>query len=211
MPNPQSECSIFITGTDPELFGWFLDDVLAESQDRVSFTCKAGETVFKGVCGESLPKAGAGQKGNGPEGVFCLIRYVDALEMQKLFLSLKGLAEQVRCPIYFLIYRKPNEQDYKMSCLFCGQKLWVRDADLDKRGRCPSCKKGFTLPKQEDQVIHLLGLKQDAPVYRVTHEDSSSAAAVLRVFLKRREERDALLSTQQVFRDKAETMAVRVD
>ena len=48
-------------------------------------------------------------------------------------------------PQNVLIARADGEGDFKMSCPSCAQKLWVRDSDVDKRGRCPSCKKAFTV------------------------------------------------------------------
>lgn len=200
--------TLLITGNDPELFAWFVEDSLAEKDGQGGYIFQKGETNVRFYGGESLPED---IPVNTLDGCFCLVRFVDYLGMQELSQQLKVLADAVQIPIHFLIYRKANEQDFKMSCPFCGQKLWVRDADLDKRGRCPSCKKGFTLPKQEDQVIQLLGLRQDAPVYRLMHEDASSLAAAVRLFTKRKQERDVLLSTKQVFRENADTMVLRVD
>jgi transposase-like protein len=208
MPSERNDLSLLISGSSPELFEWFIEDSLAEKDDKGKHSLKIGETVLNLHHGLSLSP---GLELTDIDGCFCLIRFVDQMEMQNIRNHLKNLLQKGSFPIHFLIYRNANEQDFKMSCPFCGQKLWVRDADLDKRGRCPNCKKGFTLPKQEDQVIQLLGLKQDAPVYRVTHEDGSSLMAALRHFLKRKSERDTLLSADEVFRENTETMVVNLE
>ena len=180
---------------------------MAEDGGEGGFEMRVGGQVVHLFIGETLPDVTVSEL----DGCFCLVRFVDKLGMQALTRQLKELSDRVSIPIHFLLYRKANEQDFKMSCPFCGQKLWVRDADLDKRGRCPSCKKGFTLPRQEDQVIELLGLRQDAPVYRVVHGDASSVTAAVRLFLKRKTDRDALMSTKEIFRKNQETMNVSLE
>lgn len=203
-----SNHSLLILGNDAGLYDWFVEDTMAtdDGAGGFRFTLDGHTLRFSSVSDASEVEAGS-----EVDACFCLIRFVDQAGMQALAGQLNTLADRIEAPVYFLIYRNVNEQDFKMSCPFCGQKLWVRDADLDKRGRCPSCKKGFTLPRQEDQVIQLLNLRQDAPVQRLTHGDGSTLAAAVRVFLKRKGDRDALLTAKQVFREKADTMVVRVD
>lgn len=201
--------TLFVTGNDPDLFSWLIEDTLAEKGergDRAFFTL--GDDTLELIFGEKIPE---GVLESELDGCLCLMRFVDQQELQKVSCILSEFSDRHPLLIHFLIYRKMSEQDFKMSCPFCGQKLWVRDADLDKRGRCPNCKKGFTLPKQEDQVINLLGLKQTAPIHRVMHEDASSVMAAIRVFVKRKEERDALMASKHVFRENTKTMNVSVD
>jgi hypothetical protein len=208
MTKPQCDVTLLITGNDPELFTWFVEDSLAEKEGRGGFVFQTGEHRVRFFCGSALPDDVPVDE---LDGCFCLVRFVDHPGMQALSRQLNPLSERLQIPVHFLLYRKANEQDFKMSCSFCGQKLWVRDADLDKRGRCPSCKKGFNLPGQEDQVVRLLGLRQDALIDRLSHGDASSLAAAVGLFLKRREEREALPTLKEVFRENADTMVVRVD
>ena len=86
-------------------------------------------------------------------------------------------------PALVLLYRNDNEADFKMSCPYCGQKLWVRDADQDKRGRCPHCLKGFTLPAQEELVASTLGLSASTPVRRIVRGDVDALTSHLRLVL----------------------------
>lgn len=209
MTPSKSLLSLLVLENDPELFDWLRKDSLSDASgegDLISFDAGEIRVQMERVVDGQEP--GPGERA---EGVLCLIRFVDQVSMQRLSGKLKQFADGTGLPVTFLIYRKLNEQDFKMGCPFCGQKLWVRDADLDKRGRCPTCKKGFTLPRQEDQIINLLGLKQTAPVYRVIHEEPSSLMAAVRILLKRKEEREALNGTEGVFRENTETMVVNVD
>jgi hypothetical protein len=204
--------SVFqVTSNDPALFEWLMADTGAKASGEpgvwdVDF---AGESVrmcfverFGGESGQEVPKA-----------CICLIRFVDQMELQKLSQRLfPDNHPGQRIPHLFLVYRKNNEADFKMSCASCGQKLWVRDLDVNKRGRCPNCKKGFTLPGQEELAIQFLGLKQTAPLYRAMQDDPSSVAAGLRILLKRIGENDALRDGMDpVFRESRDTMNLSVD
>jgi transposase-like protein len=76
--------------------------------------------------------------------------------LQQISELLEKATDGYSVPTQMLIYRNDNEVDFKMSCPYCGQKLWVRDADQDKRGRCPHCGKGFTLPAEEENTLRHL-------------------------------------------------------
>lgn len=78
-----------------------------------------------------------------------------------------------------LLFREEGEIDFKMSCPACGQKLWVRDTDEDRRGRCPNCKKAFRLPSQAQHVKAELSLPDAVPVTRVVRGNASSCRNAL--------------------------------
>ncbi|MGA0334600.1 MAG: hypothetical protein ACO3N7_06325 [Kiritimatiellia bacterium] len=113
-----------------------------------------------------------------------LIRFVDVLSLQKLDELLTEIGAGRTTPCIILIYRNENESDFKMSCPYCGQKLWVRDADQDKRGRCPHCKKGFTLPDQEEHLKSVLRLPVSVKVSKIIRQDPGSFAAPLRAMIE---------------------------
>jgi predicted RNA-binding Zn-ribbon protein involved in translation (DUF1610 family) len=113
-----------------------------------------------------------------------LVRFVDVLSLQRLDELYRSVSRSHAVPAGFLVYRNENEADFKMSCPYCGQKIWVRDADLDKRGRCPGCKKGFTLPQQEAHVTSALKLPETVPVRRITRGDPASLSGPLQAMLR---------------------------
>jgi len=65
----------------------------------------------------------------------------------------------------------------------CGQKLWVRDSDVNKRGRCPNCKKAFNLPAQCKQVRGLLSMDETQPVCTVFEQSKISLESAVRELL----------------------------
>lgn len=103
-----------------------------------------------------------------------LARFLDVDYLDRLVALSSPILDHPATPTAFLLYREEGEGDYKMSCPYCGQKLWVRDVDVDKRGRCPNCKKGFTLPRQEDLIVGHLRLRDAVLVKKITRGNPSS-------------------------------------
>lgn len=116
-----------------------------------------------------------------------LARYVDVVTLERLDAIVHRIPVQWEKPLGFMIYREENESDFKMSCPFCGQKLWVRDADVDKRGRCPNCKKGFTLPRQEDHLATRLQLRDAIQVRRIFRGNPTSISGPLQSLVRLRD------------------------
>jgi len=141
-----------------------------------------------------------------------LIRFVDGVSLNTLGEMLKAASSVKPCPTAVLVYRKEQEADFKMSCPYCGQKIWVRDADQDKRGRCPNCHKGFTLPCQEDHVAKVLQLTPAIQVRKVVQGDASSLGAQLKQLLRARADDINLhMAGEMAARSSGETMNVSLE
>ena len=107
------------------------------------------------------------------------LRFMDVGSMDKLRTICRSLTASTTNPLSVFLLREEGEVDFKMSCPFCGQKLWVRDSDAGKRGRCPNCKKAFRLPGQADHAKSQLGLPDTVPVARVTRGNPASCRNAL--------------------------------
>lgn len=108
-----------------------------------------------------------------------LVRFLDALSLDRIKYIRNHLPDAPPIPMAVLLFREEGEIDFKMSCPACGQKLWVRDTDEDKRGRCPNCKKAFRLPSQAQHVKAELSLPDAVPVTRVVRGNASSCRNAL--------------------------------
>lgn len=71
-------------------------------------------------------------------------------------------------PSSIFLVREPGRLEFKMSCPTCGQKLWVRDEDAGRNGRCPHCKKTFVLPTQTAHLKSVLMAPDKIPMITVT-------------------------------------------
>lgn len=124
--------------------------------------------------GEDLTQAVA-----SADAVLLLVRFMDALTMDRLKGIHAQLPQDPAKPMAVLLFREPDEIDFKMSCPACGQKLWVRDTDEGKRGRCPNCKTAFHLPSQPQHAKTELSLTGEVPVTRVVGKDVRSCRNAL--------------------------------
>lgn len=169
-----------LLSSDPKLSEWLCEDVGCEFEtDRQVATFSGRKLGFEvGAEDGTIPDL------SSCDIVVGIVRFVDVVSLQQISELLEKATEGYRVPTQLLIYRNDNEVDFKMSCPYCGQKLWVRDADQDKRGRCPHCGKGFTLPAQEEHVRSVLRLNASIPMHRVIRQDPGSLAAPLRSILE---------------------------
>jgi len=120
------------------------------------------------------------QHASDADALVILARFLDALSMD----SMKGIYRALPLdtslpPLAFLLVRDAGEKDFKMSCLECGQKLWVRDYDIGKTGRCPSCQEAFQISAQSDYLRRQLALPDNLPVDLVELGDNHTVQDAL--------------------------------
>ena len=117
---------------------------------------------------------------NDADGVLLLVRFMDILTVDRIRELQGRLPAEPPKPMAVLLLREmPDEIDFKISCPACGQKLWVRDTDEGKRGRCPNCKTAFRLPSQQQHAKTVLELGDEVPVTRVLTKDPRSCRNAL--------------------------------
>lgn len=168
-----------LLASEPEMIEWFCEDIGCVSDDEGGqmMTFSNRQLSFE----DAHPASGAPSKKF--EVIVGIVCFVDVLTLQKMDQYLSEYQAGKSTPCLMLIYRNENETEFKMSCPFCGQKLWVRDADQDKRGRCPHCSKGFTLPDQQEHIVTALRLPATVGVKKIVRQDPGSFAAPLRDML----------------------------
>jgi hypothetical protein len=108
------------------------------------------------------------------DALVLLVRFMDVISIDKIKAIYRRLPSEKLVPMSVFLFREEGEIDFKMSCPACGQKLWVRDTDVNKRGRCPNCKKAFKLPSQAGHLKGQLMLPDAVPVISVTRGNAAS-------------------------------------
>jgi hypothetical protein len=101
------------------------------------------------------------------DAVAILVRFLDVISLDKIRAIYRRLPSERTVPMSVILFREEGEIDFKMSRPACGQKLWVRDSDVGKRGRCPNCKKAFKLPSQAGHLKSQLMLPDAVPAITV--------------------------------------------
>lgn len=141
----------------------------------VSMDVLAGDPRLNAAWDDTIKKA---------DGILLLTRFLDVISLDKIKAIYRRIPAENSVPLAVLIVRENDESDFKMSCPVCGQKLWVRDNDAGKRGRCPNCKKAFTLPDQSNHLRAQLALPDSVPVTRVMGGNEASAVKAVEALLQ---------------------------
>jgi len=160
-----------------ELAEEFLGSFAVESKSevvidgfRVNFDIVAGDPGQDPTFEDHLAKANA---------IAIVVRFLDVLSLEKIKNIYRHLPDQIAIPVAIFMLRDKGEVDFKISCPSCGQKLWLRDTDVGKRGRCPNCTKPFIILSQGDHLKSQLMLPDKVAVFNVTRSNPESFQAAL--------------------------------
>ena len=105
---------------------------------------------------------------NRADAAALLVHHMDAPALELLKNAYRILPSDHKLPVSLLVVREAGRMEFKMACPTCSQKLWVRDEDQGRIGRCPHCKKTFVLPAQTLLIKQNLMLPASLPVVTVT-------------------------------------------
>lgn len=162
----QPVISIAVISVDPEMTGKFIDTV-----------CGAGKTEYKAeerlvelrpILYRPENEGDLVRQVLDCDAAALLVSHVDAISLDQLKGAYRMLPSESAMPVSILIVRAPGQMEFKMSCPTCGQKLWVRDEDTGRKGRCPHCKKTFVLPSQTSHLKSMLMTPETVPLITVT-------------------------------------------
>ena len=145
--------------TPKQIEGLTINDYL------VHFEVFAGEPDQDDALEKHISKADA---------IAIVVRFLDVLSLEKIKAIYRNLPPEINVPMAIFLLRDNGEIDFKISCPSCGQKLWLRDTDIGKRGRCPNCKKPFVILSQADYLRSQLVLPQSLPIIQVVRNDFDS-------------------------------------
>lgn len=129
---------------------------------KVRFHIFAGEPAQDPTFDELIRQADA---------VALVVRFLDVLSLDKIKAIYRHLPDELNVPFAVCFLRDKGEVDFKISCPSCGQKLWLRDTDVNKRGRCPNCKKPFVIMAQQDHLKAQLMLPESVMLLQVVRND----------------------------------------
>lgn len=131
-----------------------------------------------------------------------LVSHIDAVSIEHLRAAYRLLPSEYMLPAAILIVREPGKMEFKMSCPTCGQKLWVRDEDKGRNGRCPHCKKSFVLPAQTTHLKGVLMTPEVVPLITVTDGNAHNCRGPIAALAER--------ASRQAQALKSATMRVQV-
>jgi DNA-directed RNA polymerase subunit RPC12/RpoP len=149
---------------DPEIGRMFVSTLCGRDALQGEIVLEDTTVYLEVIAGEAANTAAIKESLRRADAAVLLVRFIDALSISQIREIYQTLPLEPFLPRAIFVFRQKGEVEFKMSCSNCSQKLWVRDADAGRAGRCPHCKKTFLLPKQADNVRGLLDLPKDLEV-----------------------------------------------
>lgn len=117
------------------------------------------------------------------DAIAIVVRFLDVLSLEKIKNIYRSLPDPLTIPVAIFMLRDKGEADFKISCPSCGQKLWLRDTDVAKRGRCPNCTKPFVILSQGDHLKSQLMLPDKVEAFKVMcNNPESFQTALIKLF-----------------------------
>lgn len=167
--------SLLILSIHQEMGENFVQDVCGSAGSSATIEINGSTVHMDVLAGDPRLNAAWDDTLKKAHAIVVLVRFLDVISLDKIKAIYRRIPGDKTVPLGIVIVRENGEADFKISCPVCGQKLWVRDADSGKRGRCPNCKKAFPLP---DQVAHIKGqlaLADNVPVVKVPRGNTEGA------------------------------------
>ncbi len=152
---------------------------LKTDQQSSALTIDKHQVVFEIVAGDPDLDPTFEERVARADAIAIVARFLDVLSLDKIKMIYRRLPDNLRAPMAIFLLRDKDEVDFKISCPSCGQKLWLRDSDVNKRGRCPNCKKPFIILSQADHLKSQLVLPDNVPVVTLIRNDAASFQAVM--------------------------------
>lgn len=137
------------------------------------------------LAGDPRVNAGWEEQIKEANALVLLVRFMDVISMDKVKAIYRSIPADQGLPLAVLLFREEGESDFKVSCAACGQKLWVRDQDVGKRGRCPNCKRAFRLPAQDEHLKGQLMVPDAVSVLTVDRGNPQSCKAAVSKLVER--------------------------
>lgn len=144
----------------------------------------ADKVVFDVVAGDPHQNPGWEEMVANADAMAFVVRFLDVLSLDKIKSVFRALPSEIDVPLGMFMLRDENEIDFKISCPACGQKLWLRDTDVGKRGRCPNCKKPFVILSQQDHIRSQLLLPDAVPITKIVRNDTAVCKQALETLVE---------------------------
>jgi hypothetical protein len=183
---------------EPEASRTFLQMLCGKDADHGETVVEDATLYLEAIAGENAHAAAIKESLKKADAAILLVRFLDTLSINQLREIYQSLPNETFLPRSLLIFRQKGEVEFKMSCSNCGQKLWVRDADAGRAGRCPHCKKTFVLPSQAANVRNLLELPSAVSVAYVSQGNMQSCTHAVTELIGKIWDRETALKSQTI-------------
>lgn len=174
-PSDEPALRLAVLCADARVAGDFVRQISRPGEPGV---LQAGDTLalLVTIAGDDMKPATMPDRLARIGGIALLVHHIDIDSMEAIKAAYASLPGDHRIPMSLVLVREPGKLEFKMACPTCNQKLWVRDEDAGRVGRCPHCKKTFQLPSQVSVMKAQLDLPDAVPVVTSILGHASSCA-----------------------------------
>lgn len=132
-----------------------------------------------------LNEPGARARLTQADAAVLLLQFLDRASMEAARSLLQALPASVasNCGVVFVYPRE--ERKFKISCDECGQKMWVLETEIGRRGRCPQCMKSMQIPSPPQVIRRHLRIPDTMPVLSVVNGEPALCRGALANLLVR--------------------------
>lgn len=187
----ENKCNALVLSIYQDMAEAFVESAAGEATAQanisgrlVTFNIAAGDPIQYPAWDDHISKA---------DVIIFIARFLDVHSIEKIKNIYRYLPADFSNPIGVFLLRDKGEIDFKISCPACGQKLWLRDTDVGKRGRCPNCRKPFVILSQLEYLKSQLMLPDSVMVNYVVRQDSDSTRAAIEKLLNSSPDRKSVV------------------
>lgn len=100
-----------------------------------------------------------------------LVHHMDLLSVQQLRSMYHAVEKNPEMRTLIALYKKSDEHEFKISCIECGQKMWIPEGREGSKAKCPKCRKHFEIRTRENHMRMVLGVLEGVPAEVVEAND----------------------------------------
>jgi phage FluMu protein Com len=117
----------------------------------------------------------------GVDQALLIVHNMDLISVQRLRTLRDHMRQQQVPPYHWVVMRPEGEDEFKISCIECGQKMMIPDGRRGVDARCPKCRKVFTIPSR-DEYFQMVTGETDTDLIKVADAaDPDSLAAIVKL------------------------------
>jgi hypothetical protein len=154
--------------------------------DSEPIVLQGAEVVVRAVVAEEIERTPVdGAEWPHADAFVLLVHFLDQASIgvaRRLYHRLRVVRP---VPMGVFLFRAADERQFKISCPECGQKLWVLESEVGRRGRCVNCRHPIGIRTPSEFLREMLSLPDSVPVLNVVKGDGPICRGALSNLLAR--------------------------
>ncbi len=177
-------CFVPVLAVEPEIAGRFVRGLLPTSEPGGVVDIGAHHVFLEALTVLTPEDLGWKARLRQADASVVLVHFLDQRLLEAASRLLRE-ATMVGVPSAVFIYRAESERQFKISCDHCGQKLWVLEEEIGRRGRCAACRQPIRISSPAERVRARMQVPDSVPVLNVVEQNAALCRGALANLLVR--------------------------